>query len=192
MGLADDEGNERKIPRVNLTRSLSDAIRDMTRIVERGERVLQELCAIERALSDGSSARARRRSGPKPPAPTGPPPAVQNLRLVRTGTGAAEASFNGGKVIALPPTVAELIAILASDTRPSTDEFIAFKSFDEVGDRLEKRFGRKFKHHNVSQVLTRLRNEFRKSDLDARLIESSPSKGVRLRLKRCPANHCAP
>jgi len=185
MSPAEDDST-RKSPRFNVPRSREDVIRDVRRINQLSERVLDELCAVGRA-----EAPLRRRRDPRPPAATGPAPVAQNLCLVRTGKGGAVVSFDGGKPIALPPTVAELIAILASGGGQSEDEFLAWKSFDEMCERLEKKLGRKFDHHNVSQVLTRLRTELRKAELD-RLIESSPPKGVRLRVKRCPAILGAP
>lgn len=170
--------------RVNVTRSLGDVIRDVERIVERGERVLEELYAIERAVSEKSYSLSRRRRGPKPPAPASPAPAVQNLHLEGMEKGCAVVSFDGGKRVALPPALTELIGILASDEGQSPDEFVAWKSFDRVGELLEKRLGRRFSHHNVSQLLSRLRAVFKGADLDQRLVESSQALGARLRLKR--------
>jgi hypothetical protein len=171
-------------PRVNVPRSIGDVIRDVERIVERGERVLEELCEIERAVSEQSCTLPRRTRGPNPPAPKSPAPSLQNLHLKGMEKGCVVVSFDGGKRIAFPPALTELMGILASDESDSPDEFVAWKSFDRVGELLEKRLGRRFSHHNVSQLLSRLRGVFKGADLDARLIESSKVLGARLRLKR--------
>ena len=98
--------------------------------------------------------------------------------------GDAVVSFDGAKRVALPPALTELIGILASDEGQSPDELVAWKSFDRMGELLEKRLGRPFSNHNVSQLLSRLRGVFKGADLDQRLVESSRSLGARLRLKR--------
>jgi hypothetical protein len=86
-----------------------------------------------------------------------------------------------GKRVKLTPVLAALIMILASDEGHSSDELVAFKSFDLVGERLGQQLGRTFGRHNVSQLLYRLR----KAGLDPRLVESSSPRSVRLRVKRC-------
>jgi len=191
MDPAADDAKTRSHPRVNVARSLSDAIGDVERIVERGERVLKELCAIERAVSEKSHACRGHRRGPRPPAPAGPLPAVQNLHLEGMEKKRAVVSFDGGKRVALPPALAELIGILASDDGQSPDEFVAWKSFDRLSILLEKRLDRPFSHHNVSQLLFRLRKALGGAGLDHRLIASEPPLGARLRLKRRPASLCA-
>ena len=155
-------------------------IRDLRRLELLIEKIVDYFYRIQR-----DEAPPRRR--PKPLHHSGPAPAVQNFHFEDAKKGGAIVSFDGGKPVRLPPAVGELIAILASDTGPSTDELIAFKSFDQVGERLEKRFGRTFRHRNVSQLLLRLRKALRAAGLDPRLVESSPSMGVRLRVKRHPA-----
>lgn len=183
MGTAEHHNTK---PRINRARSRDDVIRDIRRINELSERVLDELCAISRA--EGPS---QRRRSPRPAEPMGPVPAVHNVHLQETSAGGAVLSFDGGKQITLPPTLAGLITVLVSDAGPSPDGFMAFKSFDLMGWLLEKRFGRGFSHHNISQLLTRLRKALRNAGLDPRLIESSPKLGVRLRLKWQSAGLCS-
>jgi len=176
-------------PRVNVTRSLGDVIRDVRRMVEKGERALDELSVIVQAV-------AGERPNPPPRArhavpAAGPAPVAEALRFEGMDKGRAVVSLGGAKRVALPPTLAELVGVLASDDSPSPDELVAWKSLDRLGDLLEKRLARRFTRHNVSQLLSRLRKALKGADLDPRLIESSQPLGARLRLRRRPPGVCA-
>jgi hypothetical protein len=187
-------GDKKKGPRVNVTRSLSDVIGDVERIVERGERVLKELCAIERAVAEKDATPTPRRPRPRPPAPAGPAPTEQNLCFEVLKNGRAAVSFPEGKRVSLPPALAALFAILASGEDQSPDELVGWKSLDRIGRLLKEQFpekNKKYSHHAVLQLLSRLRATFRGAGLDPRLIESAAPLGARLRLKRRPAAWCA-
>jgi hypothetical protein len=176
-------------PRVNVTRSLSDVIRDVQRIVEKGERALDELSAIALAVAEERPNPPPRPRRPAPPA--GSAPVAETLRFEGMDKGRAVVSLGGAKRVALPPALAELVGVLASDDLPSPDEFVAWKSLDRLGELLEKRLARRFTRHNVSQLLSRLRKALKGADLDPRLIESSQPLGARLRLRRRQAGVCA-
>jgi hypothetical protein len=66
---------------------------------------------------------------------------------------------------------------------------VAWKGFDRIAELLEKRLGRKFDHHAVSQLVWRLRESLKVIDGGWRLIESLPALGARLRLKRGESAH---
>jgi len=185
-----EDGGGRK-PRINVTRSLRDAIQDLERAVEKAQRALDELYTVEWATRDTLAADARRASARKPAAPAGPAPAALNFQFDMLEKGRAAVSFAGGKRVTLPPALAALIAILASGQDESPDELVAWKSWDHIGLMLHTRFQRKFNHHAVSNLLTRLRGAFRAAGLDERLIESADPLGARLRLKRHAEALCA-
>ena len=56
-----------------------------------------------------------------------------------------------------------------------------------MGEFLEKRLGRKFTHHALSQLLWRLRKSLEDVGLAKGLIERAPVLGARLRITRRPA-----
>jgi hypothetical protein len=177
-----------------MPRSLEDVIEDAEQLeketrkhLERAERLVNELYVFERAYAENNPAQAKRRRGPQTHAAAGPPPVAHDLGLARMEGGGAAVTIDGGKRIALPPTLAELIAILAADEGESPDELVAWKSFDRVCELLEKRLGRKYDHHAVSQLLWRLREALEAVNYDRRLVESAPAVGARLRLKRRPS-----
>ncbi|MCX6627728.1 MAG: helix-turn-helix domain-containing protein, partial [Candidatus Solibacter sp.] len=100
-------------------------------------------------------------------------------------------TFDNAKQVTLPPTLAALITILISNGEESPDELVAWRSIDRVGELMQKRLGRAFSAHAVSQLVWRLRAKLAGAGLDPRLVESSPASGLRLRLKRQAAGVCA-
>jgi hypothetical protein len=200
MGSADDNDSARPVPRVNVTRSIQDAIEEMQRMLrqidhqeknlkrfrEKLEALRWELCMIERVLlarGEGAGTPPHRpsASAPRPPIPK---PVVQNCTLAGVAGGASEATLDNGAIVTLPTALAELLAILASEEGQSPDELVPWKSLDRMGELLGQRLGRKFDRHAVSQLLWRLRGHFKSAGISEWLIESARELGARLRLKR--------
>lgn len=186
-------GARGKYPRVNVKRSLADVIKDVERLEKNHkkglaifEKLLWELYAIERAAAGRDDQPVQRRPPRQAPAPAGPLPAIQDCEPRGGKVGRTVVTFDSTKQVELPATLAELVRILISAEGESPDELVPWKSFDRIGALLEKRLGRTFNHHTVSQLLTRLRKKFVKAGVDVRLVDSSTVLGARLRLKRCP------
>jgi len=175
-----DGGREK--PGGAVKRSIKGAIKDVERLDEKVDKVRWKLYRLEKLLEE--------REGPDPPhpppvaTPKGPAPTVQDLRIEEVGHGRAVVTFDNATRVTLSPTLKELTAILAADEGESPDELVAWKSFERLTERLEKRLGRKFSDHALSQLLWRLRESIAAAGLDRRLIESVPGQGARLRLKR--------
>ena len=185
-------GARGKYPRVNVKRSLADVIKDVERLEKNHkkglaifEKLLWELYAIERAAAGRDDQPVQRRPPRQAPAPAGPLPAIQDCEPRGGKVGRTVVTFDSTKQVELPATLAELVRILISAEGESPDELVPWKSFDRIGGVLEKRLGRTFNHHAVSQLLTRLRKKFVKAGVDVRLVDSSTVLGARLRLKRC-------
>jgi len=175
--------------RINVTRSLRDVIKDLQRLErrqrrdhEKTERILWELYVIEGALAKPGDRRPSRPPRLADPSAQGPAPTVQDVKVRRLEGGGAEVILDAARRFKLTRTLAVLAAILAADDGPSSDELVAWKSFDRIASLLEKNLGRRFGHHTVSQLLWRLRVSF--SPVSRRLVDSAPSFGARLRLKR--------
>ena len=198
MGSADDTDSARPAPRVNVARSIQDAIEEMQRMLrqieqqeknlrrfrEKFEALRWELCVIERVLlARDAGAPPYRPPAPAPRTPN-PKPVVQNCSLVGLAGGATEAMFDNGAKVTLPWALAELVAILSSEEGQSPDELVPWKSLDRIGELLGKRLGREFDRHAVSQLLWRLRGLFKSAGINQWLIESERKLGARLRLKR--------
>jgi hypothetical protein len=194
-GVAEAAGTKWNRPRVNLRRSLRDAIEEMRliesglrRYVEKAERLLWELYSIEQAERERDCSLARR--APRR-AVGGPAPAGHDWQLEELPDGRAAVRIDTEKPLTLTATLAALATILAAAEGPSCDELVAWKSLDRIGDLMEKRLGRVFDRHAVSQLLWRLRVKFGAAGMDPRLVESAPPLGARLRLKRRSAGVCA-
>ncbi|MGA2267807.1 MAG: hypothetical protein ABSH44_04980 [Bryobacteraceae bacterium] len=186
------ENGGAKKPRVNVTRSLRDVIRDVAWLEKRRrkdsettERALWELYQIEKALE---SRRSRTVTGCLPMPRDLPLPTLQDFQIVGAENGPAVVTLDNAKQVTLPRTLAVLAAILASDEGGSPDDLVAWKSFERVGELLKKRLGRStFNHHALSQLLWRLRESLGNVAADGRrLVQSVPALGVRLRLQRRP------
>ncbi len=183
----------KKNSRVLVPSLLKDTIKEVERLErrrredgERFDRVCRKLYNLEKAVEDqegGAPARRTRRVAKLPP---GPASTVLDFHMEVVGGGKVVVSFDNGKQVTLSPTLREILVLLARDTGESPDDLVAWKSLDRLGELLEKRLGREFDHHAVSQLLWRLREAFKAVDLDRGLIESAPELGARLRLKRRP------
>jgi len=177
----------------NLTALLSRLIRSVERLEKRHrtdgemlENLRWLLYVVERAMQKQgipTSARRRPRVGKTL---QGPAPTVQDVQYAGVGMGRVTVTFDQGEQVTLSRSLKELLVILAADVGESPDDLVAWKSFDRLGELLEKRLDRKFNHHTVSQLLCRLRKSFEAGSRGRGLIESSPELGARLRLKRRP------
>ncbi len=183
-----EEGEEK--PGASLTHSVKEVIKDVEQIEERRrkddeklEKVRWKLYKIEKKLQDREGPAPRRRRRRASTTPEGPAPTVEDFQMKAAGNGRAVAIFDNAKQVTLSRTLKELTAILAADEGESPDDLVAWKSFDRLGELLEKRLGRKFAHHALSQILWRLRELIEAAGIGRSLIESVPALGARLRLK---------
>jgi hypothetical protein len=170
---------------------LKEAIQGVERLEERRrkdgemfEQVRWKLYILEKAVGEQSGTGEVRRRPRHAKLPQGPAPTVQDLQMEEVGNGGVIVTFDNAKQVVLSRALRELLAILAADAGESPDELVAWKSLDRLGELLEKRLARKFKHHTISQLLWRLRESLKAIDNGGGLIESAPELGARLRLKR--------
>jgi hypothetical protein len=185
-------------PRINVGRSLGDVIEEVERLAKdlrrglaRTEALLWELYTMERALAEKDGPAPKRRASRLGAEPPGPAPTAHDCQYTVQEGGGGAVTFDNAKRVTLPPALAELIAILISSADESPDELVAWKSLDRVGELMQKRLGRAFSAHAISQLVWRLRGKLAEAGLDPRLVESSTASGVRLRLKRRAAGLCA-
>jgi hypothetical protein len=92
----------------------------------------------------------------------------------------------------LPPLLTDLLSVLISESGPSDDELVAWKTLDEVSKRLEKKVGRRFGRHAVTQQIHRLRRElFARGGVSPLLVQTSRRFGVRVAVRRRPRSWAA-
>ena len=84
--------------------------------------------------------------------------------------GSATARVNGKK-IPLSPTLAFLLYELAADRGLSPDKLVAWKSVDEVADRMAFHLGRTMNRHAFRQNLCRLRARFEAAGVSRELVQ---------------------
>jgi hypothetical protein len=128
-----------------------------------------------------AAAKARRQA--RLPAPTGPAPAAHDLRRARLKSGKIGFLVDGSSELYLPPTLSNLMKILATSDKESGDGLVGWQSLDIICKRLECSLERSVSRHNLHQLMWRLRNELKRAALDPRLVEAG-QLGARLRLKR--------
>lgn len=181
-----------------MRRSVSDVIKDveqaegaLRKALEKVERALGELDAIEWVVNETGAAGLRPGPVPKARRQPGPLPSAQNFHLEVLDQGRAVISFGEGRRVPLTPALAALTAILVFGEGESPDGLVAWKSLDRIGQLLKAQFGRGFDHHAVLNLLSRLRKAFQRADVDPLLVESAPPVGARLRLKHRPVDLCA-
>jgi hypothetical protein len=167
-----------------MLRQIDQQEKNLRRFREKLEALRWELCLVERALLARVAGEPTYRPPAPAPKPPNPKPVVQSCSLVSLAGGAAKATFDNGMLVTLPSALAELVAILSSEEGQSPDELVPWKSLDRMAEVLEKRLGRKFDRHAVTQLLWRLRGLFKSAGIDVWLIESARELGARLRLKR--------
>jgi len=184
-----DGGSEK--PDVNVTRSIKDAIKDVEQLAERRrkdveklEKVRWDLYQLEKAVLEREGPAPQRRRRRPAALPGRPAPTAEDLQMKAVENGRAVVTFDNAGQMTLPRTLKHLAAILASDEGESPDDLVAWKSYDRLGELLEKSLDRKFARHSLSQLLWRLREALTAAGFDRDLIEGDPARGARLRLKR--------
>ena len=185
-------------PRINVVRSLQDVIDDAAQLekearrweaeaqkhLERAERLVDELGAIKRALSQMNWTGIGTVPIINSPVPFGPAPVAHALNASPAESGKIEITIDGGKRITLPPALAALLAALIADGGESPDSLVAYKSFDRLSASMEEKMDRKYDRHALSQLLWRLRELLGDKGIDRRLVQTSTEFGARFRLKR--------
>lgn len=111
-----------------------------------------------------------------------------SLAITPRSDGFAEVQVDGGKLFTLPPTLAELLSILASNRgREEEDGLVGWKTIDEIARLLEKKAGRSFTTHAVTQQIHRLRRElFVRGRANPWLVQTHRRSGARFALRLVP------
>lgn len=168
--------------------------RRASRLEEEADALALELVQLAEDLETGSLAlasdrpavasRPRRRSSDellRVTASSG----VASMSLSPRADGSADVQVDGGKQFELPPTLADLLGILASDRGHSDDELVGWKAFDEIAVLLEKKASRLFTRHAITQQVYRLRRElFERGGVNPHLIQTNRRHGIRFALRR--------
>lgn len=131
------------------------------------------LPARRREEADGDSLRRTAESG------------VSSLELRPAPDGMVRVRIDAGKVFALPPVLADLLAILAADGGGSEDEFVPWRDPHQVGRLLAGKTGHPVTRHGLNQAIYRLRRELlRRGSVNPYLIQSNRRRGLRFALRR--------
>jgi DNA-binding response OmpR family regulator len=112
-----------------------------------------------------------------------PAPGAFSVELDSRADGSAVVWIDG-KEFTLSPTLADLLVILYEDTGRSTDDFIGWKSINEIARLLKKKTGRQFTKHVVTQNVHRLRQELLKAGVDPDLVQTNRRCGLRFAVRR--------
>lgn len=177
-----------QLPRINVTRSVQDLIREMqslqrqgARLKEKIERLLWELYQIEAALLRGAGA-----AGSLPPSRSARPaelPVTMTFDVVTPSSGAGRLRFDGGIQIEVSETLCILAEVLAAGDG-AAGGLAGWKTYEHIGELLQSQLKRPFSPHAVANLLSRVRKRFEDAGADRWLIESDPAFGARLRVKR--------
>jgi hypothetical protein len=97
--------------------------------------------------------------------------------------GSARVQING-KEFELPPVLAQLLDILASNDGESEDDFVGWKTPDDVATSLKQRLGRTFKPHAVTQAKHRLRTRLEEEGISKHLVQTNSRHRTRFALRR--------
>ena len=110
---------------------------------------------------------------------------TSSLELNHRADGSAEVRIAAGKQFTLPPTLAHLLSILSDDSGRSDEGLVGWKTLDEVAILLQKREGRPFTRHGVTQQVYRLRKElFQRGGVNPFLVQTNRRLGVRFAVRR--------
>jgi hypothetical protein len=176
----------RKIVR-DLARRQRLLLERISRVEELADAMLCELADIERQL-DGRSDTAADDSvmrGSRRMLQQGAEPSALWLDVRTRSDGSASVRIDGGKAFTLPPILACLLEILATDAGPSGDEFVAWKPLDTIAERLRTKVGRSFGRHAVTQHVYRLRRLlYTEGGASPFLVQTNRRLGVRFAVKR--------
>jgi hypothetical protein len=110
---------------------------------------------------------------------------VSLLVIIPRPDGLSDVQIDSGKEFTLPPLLADVLTILAMDSDCIDDGLVGWKTLDEVAILLEKKAGRRFNKHSVTQTVYRLRKElFSRGGINPYLVQSNRRQGVRFALRR--------
>jgi hypothetical protein len=107
-----------------------------------------------------------------------------SLLVSRNPDGSAFVQIDGAKPFFLPPRLSDFLVHLAEDTETSTDSIVPWKSRDSVREWLEIKACKKLDSQYVNKLIFKVRLRLEQAGLDPRLIQTHPTKGVRVALKR--------
>lgn len=152
-----------------------------------------EIARLERILEGGAAAGGvDARAGARASKAAG----RENLRRLAEGgvayveirpraDGLSDVRVDGGKQFTLPPTLADLLHVLATSGGTSEDDLVGWKTTDEVAILLGKLSGRRFTRHGVAQNVHRLRRELlERGGANPFLIQTNRRRGLRFALRR--------
>ncbi|HUQ30902.1 MAG TPA: hypothetical protein VM095_02235 [Pyrinomonadaceae bacterium] len=107
------------------------------------------------------------------------------LEIKPRSDGFSDVRIDAGKSFALPPMLADLLAVLSLTGAASDDGLVGWKTIDEVAILLGKRSSRRFSRHAVTQSVYRLRKElFNRGGANPYLIQTNRRRGVRFALRQ--------
>jgi hypothetical protein len=107
------------------------------------------------------------------------------LEIKPRSDGFSDVRIDAGKSFALPPMLADLLAVLSLTGAASDDGLVGWKTIDEVAILLGKRSSRRFSRHAVTQSIYRLRKElFNRGGANPYLIQTNRRRGVRFALRQ--------
>jgi DNA-binding winged helix-turn-helix (wHTH) protein len=111
-------------------------------------------------------------------------PGAFSVELHSRADGSVVVCIDDGKEFTLPATLADLLAILCEDSARSPDEFIGWKSIDDVVNLLKEKTGRRPTKRAVTQSVYRLRQELLKVGVNPYLVQTNRRSGLRFALRR--------
>lgn len=112
------------------------------------------------------------------------PPIVNSLSLAFKPDGRAILQIEGRQKILLSKRLAALVAALTVDDRPSLDQFVAWKSKEDLIAELERRLGKQFNRHDLKNLLYLLRQALKAHQEHPDLVMHSRKFGSRFALQR--------
>lgn len=169
--------------------------RRMSRLEEAADALALDLAALADELDDGGpvataadrpGAPLRRRNADTRDALRRTAEAgAASLLIAPRSDGSADVRIDDGKSFTLSPALADLLSILAADRGEETDRgIVGWKTLDEVGRLLEKKTGRSFTAHAVTQQIYRLRREiFERGRANPWLVQTNRRAGTRFALR---------
>lgn len=109
---------------------------------------------------------------------------ASSLDIVPLASGDADVRIDDGKWFTLPATLTELLRILALNFGSSSDEFVGWKTKDEVAILLGKNLNKQFNAHAVTQLVHRLRRSLLDlGGVNPYLVQSNRQRGLRFALR---------
>jgi hypothetical protein len=178
-----------------LARRQESLRRRLSKLEEDADSLALDLTSLAEEVDGGIVAWAADRPQPLAPAASGAEAraalrrtaetGVVSVRLAPRSDGSADVAVDEGASFLLPPTLADLLSILAStrNTDPG-DGLVGWKTIDEIARLLEKKSGRSFSVHAVTQQIYRLRRElFERGGINPWLVQTNRRLGARFALR---------